>query len=86
MQRLRQANRIAEQRHLAATGQAAPRPRRQPLTKEEQEALDAQGRYRSSDLPVEQQQQLKGELVSMWAQIPKHLMPKLAEWERRERW
>jgi hypothetical protein len=82
MQRLRQANRIAEQRHNAAVGRAAPRPRQQPLTKQEQEALDAQGRYRSSDLPVEQQRQLKGELVSMWAQIPKHLMPKLAEWEK----
>jgi hypothetical protein len=35
-------------------------------------------------LPVEQQRQLKGELVSMWSQIPKHLMPKLAGWQKGE--
>lgn len=82
MQRLRQANRVAEQRHAAATGQAAPQRRRQPLTKEEQEALEAQRHDRFTDLPTEEQRQLKGELVSMWGQIPKHLMPKLAQWQR----
>jgi hypothetical protein len=33
---------------------------------------------------VEQQQQLKGELVTMWAQIPKHLMSKLDKWQKGE--
>ena len=77
-----QAGHALEQQHRAATGQALPRPRG-PVTPAEVAALEAQGRYRSSDLSVEEQEQLKGELVGMWRQIPKHLMPKLAEWEKK---
>jgi hypothetical protein len=54
------------------------------MTPQEQQAIDAQGHYNFAELAPDEQVQLKGELVGMWKQIPARLMPKLAEWQKRQ--
>ena len=58
-------------RQLAATG-----PQRNILTPQEQQLFDKQQHYEFSELSTGEQQQLKGEIDSMWSQIPAHLQEK----------
>jgi hypothetical protein len=51
-------------------------PGRHILTPQEQALLDRQQHFGYGDLSQDEQQKLKGEIDSMWGQIPAHLQDK----------
>ena len=51
-------------------------PARTLPTPQEQALLDKQQHYEFSELSQQEQMRLKGELDSMWGQIPAHLQDK----------
>lgn len=70
-------------RHLRQQEQAVDaaerhgqRMNRGPMTPAEQQALDAQGHYRLSALPEDEQQRLIAQRDALWLQIPEHLQDK----------
>lgn len=73
VRQLRQEEQALDAAERQITGE---RIHRGPMTPAEQQALDAQGHFRLSALPEDEQRQLTAQRDSLWSQIPEHLQEK----------
>lgn len=64
------------ERQLESARKQVYRGHRGPMTPAEQQALDAQEHVHFNDLAPHEQEKLKGELKTMWDQIPAHIIEK----------